>query len=462
MMLLIASVLVLMLALCGCRTRITNNNEVSNVMYDEDGYLQEQYDLRRDELSLGKAKKPLFTGFGAPEEEEDFEDYSGDAELLEEYEPEEFEEEPEEEEPEPQPQRVSQGNNSGAGTTKPAQTSKVVNRKRSKNHNSADPNATVTVTLDANGGVCGADALKVKTTGTYGELPTATMEGYDFVGWFTKASGGTQITADSKVISTKKHTLYAQYKVAEEPEPQPEPEPEPEPEVKTFTVTFDLNDADEDAENKASFSSGGEPVQVEENGVYAAMPTAVRSGYLFEGWFTDPAAGDRISEGDPFTAAADQTLYVHWGKEDPYDTWTKKYDESADTVKDEEKLDFYMADNSKEEKSFIEGCKGKVIDTTETDKPIYVVKFIKDIDEAKALEADTAIRADEKYAEKQPTTVLIDEAAVKGDKNTQLAYKYIILNTLYGRPDDATLGAALAGLGIEDDLAAKVFVYTAE
>ena len=35
----LAAVLILMLALCGCRTRVTNNSEVTNVMYDEDGML---------------------------------------------------------------------------------------------------------------------------------------------------------------------------------------------------------------------------------------------------------------------------------------------------------------------------------------------------------------------------------------------------------------------------------------
>ena len=35
----LAAVLILMLGLCGCRTRITNNDEVSNVMYDEEGLM---------------------------------------------------------------------------------------------------------------------------------------------------------------------------------------------------------------------------------------------------------------------------------------------------------------------------------------------------------------------------------------------------------------------------------------
>ena len=70
----IAAVFVLMLTLSGCRTRITNNSEVNNVMYDDGGYMQEEYDMRREDLDLSTARKPVFTGFGNPEEEED-EDY---------------------------------------------------------------------------------------------------------------------------------------------------------------------------------------------------------------------------------------------------------------------------------------------------------------------------------------------------------------------------------------------------
>ena len=487
--LLLASVLVLMLTLCGCRTRITNNDEVSGVVYDEDGYLKDEYDMRRDELSLARAKKPVFTGFGRADEEDEEYYYGDDAETLEEYEPEEFTEEPEDEE-EPEPAQNTTVNN--------AQRSQqpVVNRRRSKNHNSAKPSSkkdtskketpqddpaptdpsqddptpddptpvdptpddptqddqeeTVKVILDANGGTCSADHVDIKKGGSYGELPAAEKEGFDFTGWFTEAAEGTPITADTPLISEEEHTIYAQYT-----------ETVPEPQVQTFTVTFDLNDADSDV--KASFTSGGDPVQVEENGVYPAMPTVVRQGYLFEGWFTDPTGGNRVGEGDQFTAGADQTLYVHWAQEDPYDTWTKKYDEAAGTVKDEEKIDIFIEGDGKDEQEFIKACKGNVIDSTETDKPVYVVKFVEKIDADKANAEISSILADEKYAANPPEKIIIvDRDAVKGDKNTQLAYKYIILNALYDRPDDAALGEALAGLGIEENLYEKVFTEPAE
>jgi uncharacterized repeat protein (TIGR02543 family) len=45
----------------------------------------------------------------------------------------------------------------------------------------------------------------------YGKLPTPKRAGYKFMGWYTKKSGGTKITAKSKVKITKTQTLYAHW-----------------------------------------------------------------------------------------------------------------------------------------------------------------------------------------------------------------------------------------------------------
>jgi uncharacterized repeat protein (TIGR02543 family) len=75
-----------------------------------------------------------------------------------------------------------------------------------------------TVTLKANGGsLDGADNkipfAKGKAIGATGlrELPTPTRAGYSFKGWYTKKSGGTKVTAKTKV--TKNVTWYAQWTV---------------------------------------------------------------------------------------------------------------------------------------------------------------------------------------------------------------------------------------------------------
>lgn len=51
---------------------------------------------------------------------------------------------------------------------------------------------------------------------TYGELPTPARDGYVFLGWFTAASGGTQVTSETKFTFNKDQTLYARWETVTE------------------------------------------------------------------------------------------------------------------------------------------------------------------------------------------------------------------------------------------------------
>ena len=73
------------------------------------------------------------------------------------------------------------------------------------------PEATYTVTFNANGGSTPTASKTVTYNSTYGTLPTPTRTGYTFNGWFTAASGGAQITSSTKVAITSSQTLYAQW-----------------------------------------------------------------------------------------------------------------------------------------------------------------------------------------------------------------------------------------------------------
>jgi uncharacterized repeat protein (TIGR02543 family) len=71
---------------------------------------------------------------------------------------------------------------------------------------------TYTVTFDPNGGSTPVPTSKVVTYGSaYGTLATTSRTGYTFNGWFTAASGGTQVTAATVVTTAADHTLYAQW-----------------------------------------------------------------------------------------------------------------------------------------------------------------------------------------------------------------------------------------------------------
>ena len=68
-----------------------------------------------------------------------------------------------------------------------------------------------TVTFDANGGSVSPTTKTVTYTYNYDELPTPTRTGYTFKGWYTQATGGTQITETTEVTNPSNHTLYARW-----------------------------------------------------------------------------------------------------------------------------------------------------------------------------------------------------------------------------------------------------------
>ena len=88
----------------------------------------------------------------------------------------------------------------------------------------------VTVTFDAQGGIVTPKKMFYEN-GKVNELPIPTRDGYDFVGWFTAATGGIQVNVDYEIpmfiqtdadekVPVKEVTLYAQWK-AKQPEQQP-------------------------------------------------------------------------------------------------------------------------------------------------------------------------------------------------------------------------------------------------
>ena len=68
-----------------------------------------------------------------------------------------------------------------------------------------------TVSFDANGGSVSTGSMPVTYNSNYGELPTLTRNGYTFDGWFSAASGGTQVTSDTIVTTAANHKLYAHW-----------------------------------------------------------------------------------------------------------------------------------------------------------------------------------------------------------------------------------------------------------
>ena len=162
---------------------------------------------------------------------------------------------------------------------------------------------TYTVTFNANGGTVETKPETVtygSTYGsTYGELPTPTLDGYTFAGWFTQSDGGTQVTKDTVVTTAKDHTLYAHWM------------------LNVYDVRFDANGGKE----------AYEPKKVRYGETYGKFPPdPTRIGYKFAGWFTDAKDGTQMKPEDVVTAS--HTLYAHWTA----NTYTVTFDANEGTV----------------------------------------------------------------------------------------------------------------------------------
>ncbi len=143
---------------------------------------------------------------------------------------------------------------------------------------------TYTVTFNANGGYVTPASKAVTYASTYGDLPTPSKGGYDFAGWFTAASGGSQVTSGMTVAITSGQTLYAHWTAAK------------------ITVMFDPCGG--------STPTGSKSVTFGD--AYGTLPTPSRTGYTFAGWFTAASGGSQVTQGSKMTATSAHSLYAHW------------------------------------------------------------------------------------------------------------------------------------------------------
>ncbi len=143
---------------------------------------------------------------------------------------------------------------------------------------------TYTVNFDANGGTVSKKSMIVNYGEAYGTLPTPTRKGYTFDGWYTAKTGGTKITSTSTVSNSVGSTLYARWTANE------------------YTVTLDPNGGTVGTTSKT----------VTYGDTYGSLPTPTRKGYTFDGWYTAPTDGTKVTANTVVTATADHTLYAHW------------------------------------------------------------------------------------------------------------------------------------------------------
>lgn len=157
---------------------------------------------------------------------------------------------------------------------------------------------SVTITFDAGAGTCYTKSKTIEKGSTISYLPTPSLSGKAFEGWFTAAEGGEKV--DSTTVFNESLTLYAHYRGYQE------------------TITFMPNGG---TGTMATFSV---PLGETRN---LPLNTFTREGYVFTYWsistydsnynthYADGAAYTPDTEdywGDPYDYDTTATLYAHW------------------------------------------------------------------------------------------------------------------------------------------------------
>lgn len=143
-----------------------------------------------------------------------------------------------------------------------------------------------TITFNANGGSVSTTSKTVTYGSAYGTLPQPTWSGHEFIGWFTTAGGGIQITAQTIVSTAQNHTLYAHWQDV----------------VYECSVTFDANGGSVSPTSKT----------VTYGSAYGALPTPTWAGHEFIGWFTAASGGTEVTSTVTVKSKIDHTIYAHW------------------------------------------------------------------------------------------------------------------------------------------------------
>lgn len=344
--LLLALMLTALFAMTGCRTRITNNSEVSNVYYDEDGFLSETYQMRRDELGLSTAESPIFPDLGSGDTEEDF-DSSEDTGLN--YEPEEdtYVDPPTTTTTTTSPHRGSSYSRPGSSSS------------------SSSSTETFEVILDPGEGTfegkAKGDKLTLNITKNKSiHLPSGdndvTRKGYTLSGW---DDGSKMYKPGEEVKITKKIKFTAKWKKNNDNKP-----PKTKPEEPSSTTPKD-DPKDDDDMVKIAFDVDGIPPIPAKKGEEVSLPNnrPQKEGFYFKCW-TDGSKeynpGDKIK--------ADKiTLKAVW--DDAETHWQKEYNNATNGLEETPCIVFGDDD-------IVKSCKGKA--ATEEESPQCVVAFVKD------------------------------------------------------------------------------------
>ncbi|MBD5554998.1 MAG: hypothetical protein HDQ95_06565, partial [Roseburia sp.] len=144
-------------------------------------------------------------------------------------------------------------------------------------------------------------------------LKDATRDGYTFEGWYSDEAFTDKVTEITKG-STGDITLYAKWTqtVVET----------------TYSITYVLN---------GGTNASGNPTTYKESDETIVLKDATRDGHTFEGWYSDEAFTDKVTE-IAKGSTGNKTFYAKWEKNDSGDD-NKDPEETAGTVTSESKVE---------------------------------------------------------------------------------------------------------------------------
>lgn len=139
--------------------------------------------------------------------------------------------------------------------------------------------------------VCSETSRVVKDGNSYGDLPVPSREGYDFDGWFTDPTAGSQVTSSTKAGSNA--TVYAHWK------------------VKIYLISYNANAGGESISNLPSNQT---KKHYETVNLDITSRVLYRPNYNFNYWNTSPdgSGASYDKQNYKFSGNYDMVLYAQW------------------------------------------------------------------------------------------------------------------------------------------------------
>ncbi|KAF5028325.1 Listeria-Bacteroides repeat domain [anaerobic digester metagenome] len=143
------------------------------------------------------------------------------------------------------------------------------------------------VTFNGNGGIPDTTIKSIYYGNSYSSIMTTpSYSGHLFEGWYTTANGpGEEVEPSDTYSLFGNQNLYARWSQNQ------------------YVVTFDSNGGSTPTPSTKTVTYGNE---------YGTLPEPTRTGYTFDGWYSERTGGTKIISNTQVTIIGNHTLYARW------------------------------------------------------------------------------------------------------------------------------------------------------